>query len=279
MKRHLKTLLQRALHWADPDAERLTRFPVEELRAQKDLHERSPMNLHMDILYGDLRIGEVPVLDLFNRCVRDTNTFVSPWKTFARVQGIANLARYFLRSLDIDGARAECGVLQGLSALFLCHVGRQNTRDFKGADLHLIDSFEGFPEPRQEDFIPIRLDANRTGHAPAFGQGEGAVSVDHVQRLFREFPEVQVHRGFIPQVFTGLKEARWAFVHIDVDLHKATLDCLEYFHPRMAAGGIIVCDDYGSKLFPGAHKAWDSYCEANGIPFVVLDTGQSVLIK
>ena len=44
-------------------------------------------------------------------------------------------------------------------------------------------------------------------------------------------------------------------------------------------GGVIVCDDYGALLFPGARRAWDQYCEQNGLHFVVLDTGQSVILK
>ena len=64
-----------------------------------------------------------------------------------------------------------------------------------------------------------------------------------------------------------------------MDLHQPTLDSLAYFYPRLVRGGIIVCDDYGSKLFPGAHIAWDTYCRERDIPFVVLETGQSVILK
>jgi hypothetical protein len=254
-------------------------FPVEELRALKSLHERSPIDLHTSILYGDARIGTAGVLHLFNDCVRDSGTLVSPWKTFLRIQGVANLARYFIRSLSIDGARAECGVFQGMSALFVCRAAQQHTGAYTGADFHLIDSFEGFPQPQAEDFIPVRAAGSRTGRAPAFQKGDATASWEGVQRLFRAFPDARLHRGFIPHVFDRLPQARWGFVHIDVDLHQPTLDCLSYFYPRMAAGGFIICDDYGSKLFPGARRAWDGYCEAHSIPFVVLDTGQSVIVK
>ena len=55
--------------------------------------------------------------------------------------------------------------------------------------------------------------------------------------------------------------------------------CLDYFYPRLSAGGVILCDDYGAPLFPGAARAWDAFCEENDVPFVVLDTGQSVILK
>lgn len=44
-------------------------------------------------------------------------------------------------------------------------------------------------------------------------------------------------------------------MHIDVDLHAPTRDSLAFFYDRMSPGGIIVCDDFGSSLCPGATKA------------------------
>jgi hypothetical protein len=255
-----------------------TSFPVEDLRALKERHERAPLALHTRILFGDAAIAGTGLLELYDSCIRESDTPVSAWKTFARIQGAANLAHYFLHSLGLDGARAECGVFQGFSALFVCRAAASTAARFGGEDFHLIDSFEGFPKPQAEDFIPIRR-GNATGSAPAFKEGDAAVSFDAVRAVFRDFPGVRFHRGFIPQVLSQLPDTRWAFVHIDVDLYEPTLASLEYFYPRLVKGGVIVCDDYGSKLFPGARKAWESYCQANGIAFVTLETGQSVLIK
>ena len=42
---------------------------------------------------------------------------------------------------------------------------------------------------------------------------------------------------------------------------------------------MIVCDDYSAPLFPGAHRAWDEFCAEHDLPYVVLDTGQSVIVK
>jgi O-methyltransferase len=80
-------------------------------------------------------------------------------------------------------------------------------------------------------------------------------------------------------VFEQLPGRRWAFVHIDVDLYEPTLASLEYFHPLLCEGGVIVCDDYMAPLFPGAQRAWDRFCNSRGVPFIVPDTGQSVMLK
>jgi len=69
------------------------------------------------------------------------------------------------------------------------------------------------------------------------------------------------------------------FVHIDVDLYQPTLAALEYFYPRLAAGGIIVCDDYGSLSFPGAYKAVEEFSRKYNEPILRFTTCQAVIIK
>lgn len=279
MLRHLiKSLFPQARPAPRSGETAQTTFPVNELRVLKERHEKAPLELHTRTLFGDSAIGGAPLLEMYESCLRDTGTPVSAWKAFARIQGAANLARYFLHSLELDGERAECGVFQGFSALFACRVAASGRGGYDGAGFHLIDSFAGFPEPRPEDFIALKS-GQETRNAPAFGAGDAAVSFDQVRAVFREFPGVRLHRGFIPPVLEDLPDTRWSFVHIDVDLHEPTLASLEYFYPRLVAGGIMICDDYGSRLFPGARKAWDSYCEAHGIAFVTLETGQSVAIR
>jgi hypothetical protein len=263
---------------ADDTAASAPSYPVDDLRKLKERHERAPLDLHTRILFGEMTIAGQSLLHLYDSCMRETGTVVSPWKKLARIQGAANLARYFLHTLELDGARAECGVFQGFSALFACRAAAGLPRPFDGSDFHLIDSFAGFPKPREEDFIPMRS-GTEVRNAPAFNEGDAAVPLDQVKAAFRDFPGVRFERGFIPDVLARLPETRWAFVHIDVDLHEPTLASLEYFYPRLATGGVIICDDYGSRLFPGARKAWEAYCDANEIAFVTLETGQSVLRK
>ena len=112
-----------------------------------------------------------------------------------------------------------------------------------------------------------------------YQKGALAAPIEIVRHTMREFPAVQIHQGWIPEVFAVLTEPRWAFVHIDVDLAAPTRACLEYFYPRLAPSGVIICDDYGAPLFPGAARAWDDFCEEHEVPFVVHDTGQSVILK
>jgi len=180
--------------------------------------------------------------------------------------------------MDLGGAYAECGVFRGTTALFLCRAAQTRRPGYAGEGFHLVDSFAGLSRPGEEDVLDDRA-ADGSAVRAAVAEGSLAAPVEVARRALREFPAAAIHKGWIPDVFGDLPDTRWSFLHIDVDLFEPTRDCLEYFTPRLVAGGVIVCDDYGSQLFPGARRAWDAYCEEHSLPFVVLDTGQSVILK
>ncbi len=260
---------------------------VSQIRSPVEVHEwasknnaRLPMDLHLEILYGNAKWSSVNFLELYNSCLQDSKTRVPVWKFIIRAQSAFYLARYFLYSLGIEGAKAECGVSGGFSSLLVCRAASLTQNNFTGEGLHFIDSYEGLPESTYEDFVPIRSEEDgKYIEGPAFRAGAMRGPLEHVRSVLHAYPGVRLHKGYIPEVLAVLPETSWSFVHIDVDLYEPTLSCLEYFYSRVTTGGVIICDDYGSILFPGAHKAWDKFCARHDIPFLVLPTGQSVIIR
>jgi len=241
-------------------------------------HARSPMQRHLEIAIGDLRIGEHDLRALSDSCLAGSDSKILPQKALRRPLASYFLARYFMHAMELDGAYAECGVFRGTSALFLCRAAQTRRAGYAGEGLHLVDSFEGISRPAEEDYFDARVGDGSVVRAKV-PQGSLSSPIDEVRSTLRDFPRTSIHQGWIPGVFGKLPDTRWAFVHIDVDLYEPTRDCLEYFFPRLCAGGVIVCDDYGAPRFPGAARAWDEYCERHRIPYVVLDTGQSIILR
>ena len=240
-------------------------------------HAAAPLATHLDLLYGSLQVGDRPLLELLERTLAESNTASAPNKTLHRPLASFFLVKYFLHALPLGGLQAECGVFRGASALFACRAAQAANPAYRGDGFHLIDSFEGLAAAVDEDRFVIHTptgDATRIAIQTGF-----AASQETVRGTLKDFPGITYHQGWIPNVFSGVPDARWSFVHLDVDHYAPTYACLEYFHPRMVAGGVIVCDDYGSPLFPGAQRAWDRYCDEHALPYVVLDTGQSVFMK
>lgn len=236
----------------------------------------APIDKHMEIAYGDMKIGDRGLVELVRQCLQESGSATALRKVLHRPLASYFLAQYYLHSLDIEGERAECGVFAGTSALVACHAARTRIPSYSGAGLHLIDSFEGLADPTEED----RFEGFTPRDAPSYVRGAYVAPMERVQKkTFAHFPDVAFHKGWIPAVFDGLPACNWSFVHLDVDHYAPTHAGLAYFYPRLAPGGVIICDDYGSPTFPGAMRAWHAYCEEHDVPFVVHDTGQAVILK
>lgn len=180
-----------------------------------------------------------------------------------------NLLQFYKQVEDIEGKTVECGCWLGLSSYILNKYNKNLAPGYNGADYIIIDSFEGLSEPTQEDLMG--------GHVPR--KGEFNSNVEKVKSSLKEFPEIKYVKGWIPSILPSLNEEKYKFVHIDLDLYEPIKGALEYFYPRVVSGGIIVFDDYGGNLWPGAKKAVDDFCIKNHIKAISLSSGQSVVIK
>lgn len=68
-----------------------------------------------------------------------------------------------------------------------------------------------------------------------------------VKNRFAEYPEVELIRGFVPDILEKIPSSKVAFLMIDMNGHAAEIAALEYFYSRMTKGGIIYFDDYGGR--------------------------------
>jgi O-methyltransferase len=84
-------------------------------------------------------------------------------------------------------------------------------------------------------------------------------TLDAVRAVVSELANVELVQGVFPASAAGLKDLRFAFVHLDLDWYRSTRDALEWLLPRMSAGGAIVLDDYGWKHCPGVKQAIEEF--------------------
>ena len=229
-------------------------------------------NAQLETLFADCRIGGQAFLPLYRKAMSKTKTDVPEWKVYRRALRAFFLAKFFQRSLGVEGHFVECGVFNGFSAYLL----RQLMEASQGApkEFHLVDSFEGLSELADEDHVLV----DGTLHESAYKQGHFKVNMEDVYPRFSGLEQVYWHKGWIPEVLTELPERSWAFVHIDLDLYEPTKTALEHFLLRMSPGGIIVNDDFASPGFPGAGQAWREVLEPQNLPYIVLDSGQAIYI-
>ena len=139
----------------------------------------------------------------------------------------------------LGGALAEAGVFMGGSARLICAA--------KGAaPLHLFDAFE-------------TLQGGGLGQAEQtvrdhFGQVYS--TLDRVSELLAGYEGVQFHPGWFPASAAAVRDERFCFVHLDLDLAPGTRDALAFFHPRLLPGGILIGDDYNLAEVRGTFEAF-----------------------
>ena len=179
---------------------------------------------------------------------------------------------------DIPGEFAECGCWNG-NSLFATKYFIDKHNSTKS--LHVFDSFEGgLSEFQKEDFndgLINSLSQAESTRKQFYSSYPKLISkTDKLSRLY-------VNKGWIPDILTSQIERSYCFVHIDVDLYEPTLKSHQYFFDRLSEGGIIVCDDYGYRQFPGAADAVEEFIKS--IPtnsyshFIKHSIGTSVIIK
>ena len=138
----------------------------------------------------------------------------------------------------LPGAFAEAGAFKGGSARLICEE--------KGdAPLHLFDVFELLQTATLPGAEQVR------GH---FGSVHGRLA--DVERLLAPYENVHIHPGLFPATAADLGHLHFSFVHLDLDLPEPTRAALEYFHPRMLPGGIMIGDDYGDQAIRDCFASW-----------------------
>lgn len=141
------------------------------------------------------------------------------------------------------GDYIELGVYQGGSALLLAMALQEAGSTRK---LHLCDAWQGMPEPGP-------LDAGTILRRGIFaGPSEAGVATFLEHHGLRS--RVEFHSGWVADTLPGLA-GPFALAHVDLDLFEPTRGALAHLLPRMTPQGVVVCDDYGGKRFPGVARA------------------------
>lgn len=135
------------------------------------------------------------------------------------------------------GVYAEVGVFRGASAKMICEAKEKTP-------LYLFDTFEGLPDEVS------KCDGR-------FKKGMFTIGEKEVRTRLSKYPNVKIYPGLFPQTGEIIKDLKFSFVHLDVDLYSVTKKALEFFYPRILPGGRILSHDYGQ--CEGVWRAFDEF--------------------
>lgn len=167
----------------------------------------------------------------------------------------------------IGGVCAEAGVYQGRFASYINEF-------FPDKKLYLFDTFEGFPDK------DVEID-RENGYTLADNSFFRDTSVDIVLNKMKYREKIIVKKGYFPDTTDGIEEM-FCFVSLDMDMYLPIKAGIEYFYPRLVAGGYIFIHDCNIEhsSFKGARKALIEFAERERVGYVMLpDNCTAVIVK
>lgn len=189
-----------------------------------------------------------------------------PWRVYICVWAATRAAE---RGSEI----VECGVFKGFTSLtILKYLQLKFGNDFL-KPFHLIDSFEGI---RLDDLLEgenselaLRGNVNKYNN----------MNYSDIKHSFKDFSNVKLVKGFIPECLSSLDINNIGYLHIDLNNAMPEVAALEYFWPNLNSGAVVVLDDYnwcGRRL---QKQAIDKFCKAHNVHVLSLPTGTGIIIK
>ncbi len=138
---------------------------------------------------------------------------------------------------DLPGDLVECGSFKGGSAVNLSRLA-----SWTGRRLHLFDSFEGLPAPKEGDKEHLVL-SEMQFHT--YEGGAYAGSLEEVKGNIRKYGVLDVcefHKGYFNETLPGW-DANLVFAYVDADLTSSVRDCLKYLWPLLQDGSYLFTDE------------------------------------
>lgn len=177
-----------------------------------------------------------------------------------RFAALCSAVEYVVEN-EIPGSIVECGVFRGASMMAVAHTLVHLDRSDR--DLYLFDTFEGMPEPTDRDvtITGVRARERWRNKRTANGSVWCYASLDDVRTNMRTtgYDDSKIHyvKGMVEDTLPLHAPDEIALLRLDTDWYESTRHELTHLFPRLAAGGILIVDDYGH--WTGARKAVDEY--------------------
>ena len=207
--------------------------------------------------------------------------FYSPWlndnlfnKTYEKIKLNTFLDKYKLYELwklleqikDKKGEVIEIGVWRGGSACLIaekCKVLGLNNK------IYAADTFQGLVKASDKDGTYQGGEHADTSENIVIDLAK-KMNLDNLVLLKGIFPDETAH---------SIKNLKFKFCHIDVDIYNSAKDVFNWVWKKMTVGGGVVFDDYGGLLTDGVSKFVDELSlSPNGIIIHNLN-GHAVIIK
>jgi len=210
-------------------------------------------------LTSEYSVPEHKILGFYGNNSDNTSNFMS------RTSWLEPFSTY-ISLHNITGSIAEVGVLSG-------DFSRHLNRLFPDRRLYLFDTFEGY-DPRDFEAEQIK---NEVFDEFQKGLTHWKTSPELVLSKL-PYPDMAViKKGYFPETF-DIKDEKFCFVFLDLNLYDPIKAGLEIFYPLMSRGGVILIHDYFYGGQNGVGHAVDEFLEEHSLVAVPAGDNTAVAI-
>jgi len=165
----------------------------------------------------------------------------------------------------IPGVLIECGVAEGGTAAMLALANKELGANVR--EKWFFDSYEGLPEPTEEDYI----NGKAGGFIRPLPKGSCLGTLEQVGDLMfntLNMSEDEVHliKGWFQDTVPANKDKvgdAIAVLRLDGDWYESTKIPLDNFHEKLCKGSVVIIDDYGTCY--GAERATNEFRNEHNI--------------
>ena len=199
----------------------------------------------------------------------------------AAVAALCAAVRYVVEH-RVSGDLVECGVWRGGSMMAIAlTLGDLDATD---RTLWLYDTYAGMTSPSTVDVRDLDGATPAVGFASGYLEGGGHrwanASLEEAQSNMEStgYPTDRLRYvvGRVEDTIPAKAPEHVALLRLDTDFHDSTLHELKHLYPRLAKGGVLVLDDYGS--WQGFRKAVDDFV-ADGHPMHLVRVDPTVYVS
>jgi hypothetical protein len=202
-----------------------------------------------------------------NNSMFEDAAFVAAWDSNAETDADRAIVwrRFILacagfHCVQLEGDFVECGAYKGVGIKTIVdYLGGTNfSKTFWGYDLFEHD--------------PGMAHHSMPEHGPEL--------YGRVRAKFKDYPNVRLIKGSIPEVFSANSPDKIAYLHIDLNEAPAEIAALEHLFDRVVPSGMIILDDYEwAGVYRPQKLAEDPWFDKRGYRVMPLPTGQGLVFK
>lgn len=172
-------------------------------------------------------------------------------------------------SIQLSGDFVECGTDIGFMTSSILHHLDWNSKNKK---FFLFDTWSGL-DP--DLVLPEEIKLDRLKYTEKYR----FTSFDKVKENFKEWQNIFLVRGRVPDSLHAAPITQVAYLHLDMNCAIPECEALKFFWPRLIPGGIVLLDDYAYERYEPQHDYLQKTAKELGTSIASLPTGQGLIIR